>query len=803
MHAAFLVYLLALGAILAFGVKTRFLRWGPALVAIFLLIWADLILTAQLLSPFTAINVTGAYITASLAIAAIMSAGLRLVPLELELCFPEFPNPFSPQLKRYVAWFLVGTAVFALLIDLVMALGMLPANPDSIVYRFPRAYWYLGHGSLTHVSNVADPRVLYYPFNSTILYLPLIQFQLIPQTFTLVSLVSWLVIALTNYLLARDFGGPRLLAAATAWLICLTPNVLLQSLSTNDDIIAACALLAGLFFLHRWYWGRQTFDALIGIAGVSISAGSKLHVMFYWPLLVSIVVVLAIHYRAVLTEIKSWLTKRRLSALGVTLCLAAVIAFSFVVYNYAATGRTSAWELNDQILNKPFSWRAAVQTAILYASQLVLTPFADLHMVLNPAARAQHYESFNRLLAPLFAWVDNGVAYTSVSYRFSGINSPSAIAFNEQTIFIGFTWLAGILAAIRLATLRNDPRAIWPRFQLASLPVWLVTFGAMTRYIEGVTVYLGYAAIVAGPAMIFAFAPTRNLRLDRIRWALLAFVAATHCFFMLDIFATSGARNLINLIRAPHWPASRGFAIEDSVLKEIGESRDGLTNRSIAWGQPFWTTMFTTPRIRQFLALNPDPIPVPPDAATDAASIVLRYSRYVLMPKPDDRHLHLFIFPQVPVFGHVMPIRIPDLVSAGVTWIGDIKFALGPEWVFGAGNQVEHRHPGRDKYLLLPIWESSDFGRVAEPKITIPPIIYGLGERDDLKFRFELKIDGKVTASSDWQQAPNVEMTTAGLKPGNGMLTVFVRNDNAGGTVSSTEIPLGSTTPLVLPSAAN
>ena len=562
MHAAFLAYLLALVAILVPGVKTRYLCWGSALVAIFLLVWTDLILTAQLLSLFSAIYVMSAYVVTSLAIAAIISVGLRFVPLDVELKFPEFSNPFSPDVSRYIAWFLAGTAALAILIDLVLAFGMLPANPDSIVYRFPRAYWYLGHGSLMHVSNVADPRVLYYPFNSTLLYLPLIHFHLIPQAFTLPSLVCWLIIALTTYVLARDFGGPPLFAAATAWLICLTPNVLLQSLSTNDDLIAASALLAGLFFLHRWYWGRQTFDALLGIIGVSISAGSKLHLMFYWPLLVGIAVVLAVHHQATLNEIGAWLTGRRLSALVVTICLSAVIAFSFILYNYISAGRATAWEFNDQLLNKPFNWHAALQTSVLYVSQIILTPFADLHVALSPAARAQHYESFNRLVAPLFAWVDNGAAYTSASYRFGGINSSSAVAFNEQTIFIGFAWLIAIVAGAGLALRRNDLRLIWPRFQLLSLPVWIVTFAASTRYIEGFSVYLGYAAIIAAPSMIFAFAPVKSLRLDRVRWALLAFVALTHCFFALAIFLSSSPRNLIAMMRG-HWPVSRGFSIDE------------------------------------------------------------------------------------------------------------------------------------------------------------------------------------------------------------------------------------------------
>ena len=796
MNAAFLAYLLALAAILALGVKSRHLRWGPALVAIFLLLWTDLILTAQLLSLFSAIYVMSAYVVASLATAVTISVGLRFIPLDVELKFPEFPNPFSAVVSRYIAWFLAGTAALAVLIDLVMAYGMLPANPDSIVYRFPRAYWYLGHGSLMHFSNMADPRALYYPFNSTLLYLPLIHFHLIPQAFTLPSLACWLAIALTTYVFARDLGGPLLFAAATAWLACLTPNVLLQSLSTNDEIIAASALLAGLFFLHRWYSGRQTFDAVLGILGVGVSAGSKLHVMFYWLLLIAIAAMLAIHFRAVLNELRSWLTIRRLGALTVTICISGVIAFSFIVYNYLSAGRMTAWEFNDQLLNRPFNWHAAVQTIVVYAAQVVLTPFADLHVAFSPAARAQHYDSFNRLLAPLFTWVDNGAAYTSAFYRFSGINSPSAVAFNEQTIFIGFTWLTAIVAGAWLAIRRNNPRLIWPRFHLVSLPVWAVTFAASTRYIEGFSVYLGYATIVAAPSMIFAFAPVRSLRLDRARWALLAFVALAHCFFALAIFLSSSPRNIIAMVRG-HWPVSRGFSIEESVREEISRSNDGVYNRSLAWGQPFWATMLNAPEIRQFLAADSQSFSIPRDAPSDTASVQLRYSRYVVMPPPGDPRLHLFMFARAPAYGTAIVLRIPDKESPGLTLIGGIVSGFIENWVFAAGNEVETRHPGRDKYVVLIFHESMEFGRNSRPEIKIYPIIYGLGENDDLKFRFELTIGGKLVGSSDWQPAPSIDFQAIDLHPGNGVLTAFVRNDNAGGTVRSTDVLLESTTPLL------
>ncbi len=49
MYISALVYLLALSAILAAGVKSPQLGWLRAGLAVFLLVWAVLILTAQLL----------------------------------------------------------------------------------------------------------------------------------------------------------------------------------------------------------------------------------------------------------------------------------------------------------------------------------------------------------------------------------------------------------------------------------------------------------------------------------------------------------------------------------------------------------------------------------------------------------------------------------------------------------------------------------------------------------------------------------------------------------------------------------
>jgi hypothetical protein len=66
-----------------------------------------------------------------------------------------------------------------------------------------------------------------------------------------------------------------------------------------------------------------------------------------------------------------------------------------------------------------------------------------------------------------------------------------------------------------------------------------------------------------------------------------------------------------------------------------------------------------------------------------------------------------------------------------------------------------------------------------------------------------MKIDGKVVASTNWLATPEADLNTVGLKPGNGVVTVFVRNDVAGGTVYSADVTLQSTTPLQLRPAAS
>ena len=784
-----LIYLSLLAAIFLCAIKSKGMPPIAVLVATFVLVWADVVLTAQILSLFSALNLTLLFVLLSISIAFIAAVGLhRLAPHQ-----PLYVQPFAtflpPRLIGLASLFIGATAALLVFGDLILAYSLLPANPDSIVYRFPRAYWYLAQGSLGHFSNTGDPRAIYYPFNGTLAYLPLIYFQLEPRFFVLPSLLSWFVCGLTTYAFARNLGGSRFASAATAWIICFTPNVFLQSLSTNDDIIAAVPLLIGLFFLHRWYLDRQILNLVLGIMAVGLSAGTKLHVVFYLPLLLAIAMAILFHWRSAVEDLATLARHHIVAVLG-AVGIAAVFAFSFLAYNYISAGQLTAWQFNAQVLNQPFNWRVALQTNALYLAQTVLTPIADLHIAFNVTQRAHHYESFNRIFAPLFTWVSNSKEFVSVSYRFSGVASPSAKVFNQQTIFIGFTWAVWLVAAARVFSARRTPNVIWGRFHIASWPIWFVAFASSMRYIEGVTVYLAYATIISAPALVFAFAPIVGARLNLLRWLAIAFVAVTHFFFALNILFTSSPNNLFVVWKAPKLPISRGFEIDDDVLAEIAKAKHGIVERAWTWGKPTWAFMAYYPNIRHYSASIPTVIEPFRGVPKRTEPYEVSSSRFVAMPSPDDKRLNIYSFLQQPRWGDVA-IRIPDKPSPGLTWIGDLRFSLGPEWVFAAGNAVASRHPGHDKFIVLNFHEVSDFGHDPQPFINVGGVFYGLGPTDDLEFRYETHVGGVLTDQTDWNPSPLAKLKIDDLSSDNGVLTVFVRND-ATGSVTKKDVSLRS-----------
>ena len=177
MHILAVIYLIVLTAILAAGLKSPQLGWLRSALAVFLLVWAVLILTAQFLSLFYALNVTWLFVGTSILIAAGASAGLRKMGRPLrELSFPSLNRPFSRRIAAWVMAFLVVSAALVLVGRSEAGEGRDFCQPiptaSSIVFLAFTGISAMG--ALTHFSNQGEGRSLNFIHSTgAIAYLPL------------------------------------------------------------------------------------------------------------------------------------------------------------------------------------------------------------------------------------------------------------------------------------------------------------------------------------------------------------------------------------------------------------------------------------------------------------------------------------------------------------------------------------------------------------------------------------------------------------------------------------------------------
>jgi hypothetical protein len=762
-----------------------------------ILLWTNLVLTGQFLSLFSAMNSVPLFLGVSLLLAAAVWALIRWLGVSGEpVLATAAPVASGLPYERLLLAFFLLTGAAALVLNLLIAVTHLASNPDTVVYRFPRAYWYLTHGALSHFSAGTDPRLIFYPSNGVMLYVPLVLYRFGALWFNLPTLLAWCAIPAICYAFARDLGAARLWAVAAGWTIALTPNVLIQALSTNDEILAAASLLAGLYFLHRWYLAARLTDLLIGFLGIALSVGTKLHAFFYWPYLLILAIAALTGWRRCLALAKPLLSLRGASTLAVCGLAGVAMVVSFMIYNWRATGQITEYGFAKLVLNTPFNPAVSAQTILVYASQIMLSPFPDLLPNAGYSGdRIPHYAAFNAIWAPLFTWVENGPAYTSVGYRYTGVVSNLAFLLNEQTVMLGFSWLTLLVSLIWLATHRGSASrwAIWVGL---SFPAWFLCWAASTKYIEGIPVYVAYAAIISSPAWAFAMAPVASTTGSKLRWAVLGFVSVTHLLTAVTVFGLNTSRSASAALSGKFkLPRSVAFTVDPSVTDELAHARAGLTHHTIDWGQPNWVFMAFNPAIPQKLQSNSGSYPG--DSLADPEERLLANSREMRMPRQGDPTLHVYPIRQFPAFGHAA-VKVGGKTSPGLTLIGELRFALGPEWVFAAGNEVEKRHPGASGYLVFTFNEVSDFGHNPKPVLDVSANLLGLNRDDDLSFRHVLTIDGKIADQTDWARTPAAKLSTTGLGPGNGVLTIQVRNNKAGGRIDTVDVRLRSTTPPVL-----
>jgi hypothetical protein len=693
----------------------------------FVYVWLTLILTGHVLSLFGMLNNPYLYCGAALALlAGVIWSFDRLAPINsaplplVALVGFNFPV-LSPRVEKYGGYALAGLLLLAAACSLFLVLHNMPGNADSVSYRLPRAFWYTSHGSLLHPFEAYDKRTVFYPLNGTLLYVPLVVFGF-PGTFhNLPTYLAWVVMALTCFCAARAVGAGRTLALLATALAALTPNILVQAAATNDEILAGCALLLGLYFMYRWLTTDQKIYLLLAATIVGISIGTKLHIVFYIPvLMIAVALGLAQAMRTpkmaqTLWRRVGWRTAAACVGLGLTMIV------PFLIYNKISTGQFYfADDFAAGFFNTHGKLQVGLQNTLIYGAQMIVAPLADLYGLPDHADRENFHAMLNNFFRPLIApWLSTDRADYHMQYSFTGITLGVSPYYLEYSLWAGFSYLLWPLLAWQAMCNRTLPLYGWWVLLTLSPLIWFVTWCASTLYMEGTPTYLAYYLIVAAPTVVFALLQIKRTWLSKVRWALIGFVLLTHGVIDANTYLYNEFRNIPRLLQSKRLPYDWEL-MDQSIIDEV-KAATKIRIVFMHWGMSYFG----------FMQHNPHAFYYGPHEAVADLSDTL-----VLFSAASAEH-----------WGFA-PLYVPHKPNPGVTYLGRMR-GWGPEGVFAAGNGVDGRWPDRNRFMLFSVKPFSDNGKFG---LEFADSTAGYRADENLEFRYEIKHNNELLAARDWSR---------------------------------------------------
>jgi len=729
MVAMGILHLATLAGLIVLYCRHIGLPWREWPLMVFLLLWASLVLAGYLLSPFDALNYLPAYIIANLIGLVLVLIGhnsvfapARATPYG-KISYPAFDEIINADRRHLLKWLLLGTLGAALIIHLIICFSFYPVNADSLNYRLARVFWYASHGNLLHPFVSADQRLTFYPVDGILLYVPLVLYGVTTVLFSIPSLFAWLAMSYVSYRFARALQAERLIALFAAWLVAMTPSILIEASSTNDEILTAVPLVIGLFFAWRWLVTGVEHYFFLAALGAGLCVGTKLHIFFLIPIILMALCWFVWFLWRRKESWRLWLPTVRLPVIFWSVAIFSITGPMFFILNYISTGQFYFFaHIYDQALNNTFSLQDAFQNFVIYVSSIIFAPIADLNFWQSFREREITNVHLNSIFAPLIApFVDTDPKYFHLKYVFHGVIIPTSVLLVEYGLWPGFAWLLWPVQAIGFLRQTFTLRRFF--LMLAATPViWLVIWSCTTLYMEGVPTYFAFYLMCAAPAMVLCFVRLGTPLANKLRWWTIIFVVATNIIIDGNVGINNTFRGLWHFTEDQPFPYD-WLRFQRPVIDEIQRAKK--IHIAITHGKVYYFA---------FMHWNPT---------------AFYYSPYQATPNMPDI-LHILTTPSEFAYGF-MPMKIPFKPTIGVTYLGYIR-GVDREAIFAFGNGVHLRHASESDYINLHLSVMQDDRGFS---LGVDPMIAGYNPQDNLEFRYTLMtLDKKIVYERPWGSDP-------------------------------------------------
>jgi hypothetical protein len=266
--------LLLLGTAVAVIRLTEVRSLVAALLGVYLVAWTELVLVSEALSFIGQLNRAGLLLAetalAACAVAAVRLRGSPAIRGSIPISFPRN----APTLA-----ILGGAVGLSLLYQAALVLTRPPNNWDSMVYHLTRAAYWRQEGRLAYIGHPSNEVLNVYPVNGELGILFSFFVSGSDRLAAVPQFLASLALVVAVYGIARRLQFAKQAAVFAALVTATLPQVALQATTTQNDVIAAAFIAAGVYFLL----GTRRFDSAMAAAAIGLAVGTKVIVLLAIP----------------------------------------------------------------------------------------------------------------------------------------------------------------------------------------------------------------------------------------------------------------------------------------------------------------------------------------------------------------------------------------------------------------------------------------------------------------------------------------------------------------------------------------
>ncbi len=287
-------------------------------LSIYLFSFANIILVTQIASLLKQLDnrwlVLTLHIVLFLITILIWKKGKRQVPLINFLKnMVKLPVELVDLLKKHPLYWALGAIIIgATLFNAFIAIKVPPNTNDAMIQHMSRVGYWLQHGSMA-VWNTPLVLQTVYPPNAQLNILWTILFG---GSDRFAPLIQWFAIpvsALSIYGLSIIIGWSRERSVLSALLWMTLPQIVLQSTSTQNDLVSTGLVAISIYFLYTGFRNLSKPEMIISALGLGLAIGTKQTVFFILP---AILVILALFWVNSNREMRRSLFVWAFSAIG-------------------------------------------------------------------------------------------------------------------------------------------------------------------------------------------------------------------------------------------------------------------------------------------------------------------------------------------------------------------------------------------------------------------------------------------------------------------------------------------------------